>query len=83
MQPDSASAVMIAVTGSRNARTSRTEAIPESETVPVLHRLWLTKGLPGADGKFALPVLHGESFDDQALTPTPIGHDTPVPPKPQ
>jgi hypothetical protein len=28
MQPDRASAVMIAVIGSRNARTARTEAIP-------------------------------------------------------
>src|SRR3954470_13466716 len=42
MQPDSASAVMIAVIGNRNARATRTGAIPQSETGLVLHRLWLT-----------------------------------------
>src|SRR5260370_42000647 len=42
MQPDRASAVMIAVIGNRNARATRTGAIPQSETAPVLHRLWLT-----------------------------------------
>src|SRR5260370_23406436 len=44
MQPDSASAVMMAMIGNRNARATRTGAIPHSETVPVLHRLWLTNG---------------------------------------
>src|SRR6202035_5340737 len=42
MQPDKASAVMAAIIGNRNARATRTLAIPHSETAPVLHRLWLT-----------------------------------------
>src|SRR3982750_1729480 len=58
MHPDSASAVMIAVIENRNARATRTGAIPQSETVLVLHRLWLTKrffwvpwGLNGTQGR--------------------------------
>src|SRR5882757_9324800 len=42
MQPDKASAVTMAKIGNRNARATRTGAIPHSETAPVLHRLWLT-----------------------------------------
>src|SRR5258708_30932393 len=42
MQPDNASAVMMAMIGNRNARATRTGAIPHNETAPVLHRLWLT-----------------------------------------
>src|SRR5258706_16043346 len=48
MHPDKASAAMIAVIENRNARATRTGAIPESETVLVLHRLWLTKRFLGA-----------------------------------
>src|SRR5262249_41221461 len=44
MQPDSASAVMAAMIGRRNARATRTGAIPQSETALVLHLLWLTNG---------------------------------------
>src|ERR1700682_1146125 len=42
MQPGKASAVMMAMIGNRNARATRTGAIPHSETALVLHRLWLT-----------------------------------------
>src|SRR3954471_9952324 len=42
MQPDKASAVMAAMIEYRNARATRTGAIPHNETAPVLHRLWLT-----------------------------------------
>jgi hypothetical protein len=42
MQPDKASAVMTAMIEYRNARATRTGAIPHNETAPVLHRLWLT-----------------------------------------
>jgi len=77
---------MVAVIDNRNARATRTGAIPESETALVLHRLWLTKGFYGRFGG-ARPILTprgGERLrTDQALTPTPIGHDTPVPPNPQ
>src|ERR1700712_3974637 len=41
MQPDKASAVMAAMIEYRNARPTRTGAIPHNETAPVLHRLWL------------------------------------------
>jgi hypothetical protein len=41
MQPDKASAVMAAMIEYRNARATRTGAIPHNETAPVLHRLWL------------------------------------------
>jgi hypothetical protein len=41
MQPDKASAVMTAIIEYRNARATRTGAIPHNETAPVLHRLWL------------------------------------------
>src|SRR5262249_5501168 len=44
MQPDSASAVMAAMIGRRNARATRTGAIPPSEIALVLHPLWLTNG---------------------------------------
>src|SRR5882672_442958 len=91
MQPDRASAVRIAVIGNRNARATRTGAIPQSETALVLHRLWLTNGFfecwHGREGRGSLsPRSRGEGkkkAGDQAVTPAPIGHDTPVPPKPQ
>src|ERR1700692_343688 len=44
MQPDRASAVIAAMIGNRNARATRTGAIPSSETAKVLHRLWLING---------------------------------------
>src|ERR1700756_372810 len=44
MQPVSPSAIMTAMMGNRNARTTGTGAIPQSETALVLHRLWLTNG---------------------------------------
>src|ERR1700682_4647839 len=47
MQPDRASAVMMAMIGNRNARATRTGAIPHSETALVLHRLWLTNRFSG------------------------------------
>src|SRR6185503_18784400 len=89
MHPDRASAVMIAVIGILNARTTRTGAIPQNETAPVLHRVWLKKGFLRsrvAHTKRPRPVLAGrgnKTVADQADTPTPIGHDTPVPPNPQ
>src|SRR5258707_9550212 len=79
MQPDRASAVMIAVIGNRNARATRTGAIPQSETAPVLHRLWLTN-------RFFRPHHasgRGEEGRSQAAISAPIGHDTPVPRNPQ
>src|SRR3954453_4068320 len=54
MQPDKASAVMIAVVGNRNARATRTGAIPRSETALVLHWLWLIKGFYRARGSTGL-----------------------------
>ena len=53
---------MIAVIGNRNARTTRTEAIPYSETALVLHRLWLTNGFCEAlrEGDALSPLLRGE-----------------------
>src|SRR3954453_2835151 len=86
MQPDSASAVMITVIGIRNARTTRTGAIPQSETTPVLHRVWLIKGILHARARDRTPSPRSRGTrvrNHQAVTPTPIGHDTPVPPKPQ
>src|SRR3979411_1478533 len=47
MQPDKASAVMMAMIDNRNARATRTGAIPHSETTLVLHRLWLTNRFCG------------------------------------
>jgi hypothetical protein len=41
MQPDKASAVMMAIIGNRNTRATRTGAIPHRETAVVLDRLWL------------------------------------------
>ena len=89
MQPDSASAVMAAMIGNRNARATRTGAIPSSETASVLHRLWLINGFYAgdvrnrcADGRL-LPAFHPMQSGQAALTPAPIGHDTPVPPSPQ
>src|SRR5713226_6353980 len=79
MQPDSASAVTMAMIGNRNARATRTGAIPHGETTPVLHRLWLTIRF------FAAANTEGRRSPDrnQAAMPAPIGHDTPVPPSPQ
>src|SRR6185312_8011827 len=57
MQPDSASAVMITVIGIRNARTTRTGAIPQSETTPVLHRVWLINGILHARTEDRTPSL--------------------------
>jgi hypothetical protein len=48
MHPDKASAAMIAVIENRNARATCTGTIPESETTPDLHRLWLTQRFLGA-----------------------------------
>src|SRR5207302_1429798 len=42
MQPDKAIAAATTMIGSRNARATRTGAIPQSETALVLHQLWLT-----------------------------------------
>src|ERR1039458_4250603 len=75
MQPDKASAVMAAMIGSRNARATRTGAIPHSETAPVLHRLWLTNRFAGGGTEHRRPVFRFMR-SDQALTPAPIGHDT-------
>ena len=80
---------MIAVIDNLNARATRTGAIPQSETALVLHRLWLINGFAGRDErpkKPPPPRIRGARKDrsgDQAVTPTPIGHDTPVPPNPQ
>src|ERR1700720_5030207 len=84
MQPDRASAVMAVMIGSRNARATRTVAIPSSET-SVLHRLWLTNGFcwryarPMFNGRCGRPqpAFHLMRSDQAALTPAPIGHDTP------
>src|SRR5258707_15882803 len=82
MQPDKASAVATTTIGSRNARATRTGAIPQSETALVLHRLWLTNRF--LEKSVPLPGSRGRGKGrDQALTPALIGHDTPVPPRPQ
>src|SRR5438270_5367624 len=109
MQPASASAVIATMTEYRNARATRTGAIPHNETAPVLHRLWLINRVcpcprggaallqqctmsrtgvrygPGsAAHRFAKSgALRCVRGTDQALTPAPIGQDTPVPPRPQ
>src|SRR5437016_1895488 len=64
MHPDRASAVMVAVIDNRNARATRTGAIPESETALVLHRLWLTKGFYGPFG--ALDSSPASGLDETA-----------------
>src|SRR5215475_14819214 len=64
MQPDSASAVMAAMIGRRNARATRTGVIPQSETALVLHPLWLTNG-----GWAPLPALRGERNGVRGLLP--------------
>src|SRR5665213_997088 len=50
MQPDRASAVMAAIIDNRNARATRTLAIPHSETALVLHQLWLTNRFSAVTG---------------------------------
>src|SRR6202165_1378402 len=63
MQPDRASAVMMAMIGNRNTRATRTGAIPHSETALVLHRLWLTNGFCAVAGEgenSRAPLLPGE-----------------------
>ncbi len=39
----------------------------------------------GGDGDVLAPRLRGEDAEEaiRRVTPTPIGHDTPVPPNPQ
>ena len=64
---------MIAVIGIRNARTTRTGAIPQSETAPVLHRVWLKKGIlrSGVEqGGSLAPRLQGE----ETRRPSSGGH---------
>ena len=74
MQPASASAVMAAIMENRNARTTRTGAIPQSETALVLHRLWLTKRFFGRGaGERGVPPAR-QKARDQAATPAPVGH---------
>jgi len=76
---------MAAMIGNRNARATGTLAIPRSETAAFLHRLWLINRFRGGEAEQD-NVSHkgsGEEESDQALTPAPIGHDTPVPPSPQ
>jgi hypothetical protein len=59
MQPDKASAVMAAMIEYRNARATRTGAIPHNETAPVLHRLWLTnRVLPSRHGRAFVPAIY-------------------------
>ncbi|SDO12847.1 hypothetical protein SAMN05444050_3308 [Afipia sp. GAS231] len=57
---------MVAVIDNRNARATRTGAIPESETAVVLHRLWLTKGFYGRFGGLSslAPLLRGEGWGE-------------------
>jgi hypothetical protein len=81
--PDKASAAMIAVIENRNARATRTGAIPQIETVLVLHHLWLTKRFLSAVRARGEKPSRPKKAGNQAVTPTPIGHDTPVPPSPQ
>jgi hypothetical protein len=95
MQPDRTSAVMAAMIGNRNARATRTGAIPSSETASVLHPLWLTNGFFAGrcpkricKGRCERPAtafhtVHMMQSNQAAVTPAPIGHDTPVPPSPQ
>jgi len=92
MQPDKTSAAKAVMIGNRNARATRTGAIPYRETAKVLHRLWLTNGFYAARDRERMgkhheenrkPVFHAMRSDHAALTPAPIGHDTPVPPSPQ
>src|ERR1700732_712313 len=79
MQPDRASAVMAAMIGSRNARVTRTGAIPSHETTLDLHPLWLTNRFLLVAERPAASRTRG----NQAVTPAPIGPGTPVPPSPQ
>src|SRR5947209_8294055 len=97
MQPASASAVIATMTEYRNARATRTGAIPHNETAPVLHRLWLINGFARARARLTafFTLLRRAPLPEerrgsrcvraraQALTPEPIGQDTPVPPSPQ
>jgi hypothetical protein len=43
----------------------------------------LCKNATGLSGGPFKPPLHMMRSDQAALTPAPIGHDTPVPPSPQ
>src|ERR1700712_3087011 len=81
IHPDRASAVMVAVIDNRNARATRTGAIPQSETALVLHRLWLTKGFCrpfGVPDPTSPRAVRRGLRTLQAAMPAPIGHDTPV-----
>src|SRR5882757_8746460 len=73
MHPDRASAVMIAVIENRNARATRTGAIPQSETALVLHRLWLTKGFFGCLNGIQRrqTIRHCEEGSDEAIHSIP------------
>src|ERR1700722_1479507 len=68
MQPDRASAVTMAVIGNRNARETRTGAIPHSETDLVLHRLWLTNRCcrKSVDGSAVQQLSSADAGDDRA-----------------
>jgi hypothetical protein len=86
MQPDRTSAAMAAMIGNRNARATRTLATPHRETAKFLHRVWLINRFFARDAKqdgLSPQAGRGKEATDQALTPAPIGQDTPVPPNPQ
>src|ERR1017187_7795088 len=90
MQPDKASAVMAAMIDNRNARATRTGAIPKKRDSSSLAPVMVNKPFLRATGvqlrdppRPALARRGDEEETDQALTPAPIGHDTPVPPSPQ
>src|SRR5436305_15340963 len=82
MHPANASAVIAAIMENRNARTTRTGVIPHNETSPVLHRLWLINRIL-RHGRARPGMTNATELSHHALTPAPIGQDTPVPPSPQ
>jgi hypothetical protein len=80
---------MIAVIDIRSARTTRTGAHPSKRDSSSLAPAMVNKGyfaIQGIANEAPSPRACGarnKKAADQALTPTPIGHDTPVPPNPQ
>src|SRR5215475_11721763 len=82
MQPDSASAVMAAIIDRRNARATRTGAIPQSETALVLHPLWLTNGFERDRSGLPRPALAGRGLGCGAASANSIHRVRGEPPHP-
>src|SRR5882724_1756158 len=72
MQPDRVSADIAAMIGSRNARATRTGAIPSHETTLDLHPLWLTNRFclwPRAGRQQEATQSGGDTCADRARHP--------------